>query len=155
MEFKVTATSGALEEITVEYTVSVGEGDTATAPTDFASDAVMTGTVTFAAGATGDALTVTVSVATRDDGDDENNETFTLKLLNASSNATIDPERGSAVGTILDNDGPPSLSVAPAMPEGSTEGSMVDFTVTLTLASDMARNEPVSVSVRDRASRGR
>ena len=89
----------------------------------------------------GDDLMQTVSVMTRDDGDDEQNENFRL-TLSAAMNATI--EDGIAVGTILDNDGPPSLSVAPG--EGMEgEGNTVDFEVTLTLASTMTRTEAVTV----------
>ena len=138
--------------MTVDYTISVGQVDegryTAAESNDFADDVMMMGTLTFAV----DVTERTLTVATRDDGDDENNENFTLTLSNPTiaddnlATPTIAEGRGSAVGTIIDNDGPPSLSVAPAMPEGSTEGSMVDFTVTLTLASDMARNEPVTVA---------
>ena len=143
--FTVTASSGGLAAMTVDYETTSGTATT----NDFTA---VSGTLTFAANATGDDLKQTVSVATRDDGDDEYNENFTLTLSNPTiaddnlATPTIAEGRGSAVGTIIDNDGPPSLSVAPAIPEGSTEGSMVDFTVTLTLASDMARNEPVTVA---------
>ena len=146
--FTVTASSGGLAAMTVDYTLSVGEGYTAASPNDFEDfESVMSGTLTFAANAAGDDLMQPVPVATRDDGDDENNENFTLTLSNPTiaddnlATPTIAVE--SAVGTILDNDGPPSLSVAPA---AATEGSMVEFAVTLTLASEMARTEPVTVA---------
>ena len=140
VEFTVSLmTDEVIEEVTVEYTISVGEGDTAAESADFSADAVLSGTLTFAVGATGDETKQTVSVMTQDDGDDENNENFTL-TLSEPMNATITD--GSAVGTILDNDGPPSLSVVDASAE---EGEAVAFTVTLTLPNDMARNEDVTV----------
>ena len=90
---------------------------------------------------------LSVFVPTVDDGDDEDNENFRLKL----SMPTIDGDnldaptivRDTAVGTIIDNDGPASLSVAGG---DALEGGNVDFTVTLTLASEMARTEPVTVA---------
>ena len=147
--FTVTVSSGGLAEMTVTYTISVGEGYTAAESNDFAADAVMSGTLTFAANATGADLMRTVTVETRDDGDDEDNENFTLTLSNPTiaddnlATPTIAEGRGSAVGTIIDNDGPPSLSVAGGE---AVEGLMVEFKVTLTLASEMARTEPVTVA---------
>ena len=151
--FTVKASTGALEAMTVDYRISVGQvGDgryTAAESNDFADGVMMMGTLTFAANASGDDLMKMVSVATRDDGDDENNENFTLTLENPTIGGddlmtpTIDPDNGSAVGTIIDNDGPPSLSVADA---GATEGDeAVVFMVTLTLDNDMARTEAVTV----------
>ncbi|MDE2733441.1 MAG: fibronectin type III domain-containing protein [Gemmatimonadota bacterium] len=150
--FTVTASSGALAAMTVDYELEVGPVDegryTAASPNDFEDfESVMSGTLTFAANATGDDLMQTVPVATRDDGDDENNENFTLTLSNptiADDNIeTPTIKKATATGTIIDNDGPPSLSVAGG---DAPEGSNVDFTVTLTLASEMARTEPVTVA---------
>ncbi|MCY3666865.1 MAG: hypothetical protein OXH81_14485 [Gemmatimonadetes bacterium] len=94
--FKVTVmTDEVIAAVTVMYTISVGEGDTAVESNDFSSDVMMSGTLTFAAGAMGDDLMQTVSVMTRDDGDDEQNENFRL-TLSAAMNATI--EDGIAVG---------------------------------------------------------
>ncbi|MCY4604357.1 MAG: putative Ig domain-containing protein [Gemmatimonadetes bacterium] len=150
VEFMVKASTGALAEMTVKYTISVGpvgEGRyTAASENDFAEGTMMMGTLTFMANATGDDLMQPVRVATRDDGDDENNENFTLMLsepMIADENlATPTIADGSAVGTIIDNDGPPSLSV-----EGmsATEGKPVEFMVKLTLSNDMTRTEAVTV----------
>ena len=150
--FTVTASSGGLAAMTVDYTLSVGLVDqgryTAASPNDFKDfESVMSGTRTFAANATGDDLMQTVPVATLDDGDDENNENFTLTLSNPTiadenlARPTIAVE--SAVGTIMDNDGPASLSVADAE---ATEGDdEVVFMVTLTLDNTMTRTEDVTV----------
>ena len=156
VEFMVKASTGALGAMTVDYTISVGAvGDgryTAAESNDFnlAEDEMMMGTLTFAADATGDDLMQTVSVTTADDGDDENNENFTLTLSNPTiadddlATPTITEGMGSAVGTIIDNDGPPSLSVADAE---AVEGMPVVFTVTMTVPEmPMARNEPVTVN---------
>ena len=149
--FTVQATTGGLAAMEVDYEIAVGGGFTAAAPNDFPDDYTfpIRGTLTFAAAATGADLTQTVSVATRDDGDDEANENFTLTLVDPPriadddlSTPTIVPNKGSAVGTILDNDGPSSLSVANA---SALEGEDVEFEVTLTLANDMTRTEAVTV----------
>ncbi|MCY3667679.1 MAG: putative Ig domain-containing protein [Gemmatimonadetes bacterium] len=96
---------------------------TATLGTDFTA---ASGVLTFATGE----MSKMVSVGTIDDSVDELNETFTLVLLNASAGVTL--ATPTATGTITDNDGSPSLSVATA---SGVEGSPVDFTVTLSPVS--------------------
>ena len=152
MVFTVTATTGALTEMTVKWEVVVGDvGDgryTAAQSNDFADDAVLTGELTFAAEATGEDLTQTVPVETNNDGDDESNENFTLRLFEPSTNAKVDEDKGSAVGTILDNDGRPSLSVVAKKDDDGNdpeEGTDVEFAVTLTLDTDDEREEAVTV----------
>ena len=71
------------------------------------------GMLTFAA----NDMSKTVPVQTTDDTVDESNETFTLTLSNPSADVTLATEM--ATGTITDNDGAPSLSVAAA---SGTEG---------------------------------
>ena len=149
--FTVTASTGALAAMTVSYEISMGSVDEGyyTADNDFV-DLETEGTLTFAAGATGDDLMQTVSVATLDDGDDENNENFTLSLLNPTiaddnlETPTLNPLKKTATGTIIDNDGPPSLSVEDAE---ATEGEddEVVFMVTLKPGSTMDRTEDVTV----------
>ena len=110
------------EAVTVGY--ATADGTATSSPdgvgADFASGS---GTLTFAA-ATGAALTQTVSVATTPDEISEENETFTLALSSVSPNAVIGT--GTARGTINDDDGTPSLSVADA---SAAEGEAVVFTV--------------------------
>ncbi|MDE2732886.1 MAG: putative Ig domain-containing protein [Gemmatimonadota bacterium] len=153
VEFMVKVSALALADMTVDYKISTGEeGEgryTAAESNDFDDDVMMMGTLTFMVPEEDEdpILIKMVSVATRDDGDDENNENFTLTLSNPTIGgeglATPTIADGSAVGTIIDNDGPPSLSVADAE---AAEGETVDFMVTLTLANDMTRTEDVTVN---------
>ena len=108
-------------EVTVDYATSVATGDTASSE-DFTTQS---GTLTFDPGQT----QKTVEVPTAGDMLDEENETFTLTLSNAS-NATL----GIAVatGTINDDDDPPALDFEDA---SATEGDPVNFEVTLSPAS--------------------
>ena len=119
--FEVTL-SRAVSTQTVEVAYAITSG-TATNGIDFTATA---GVLTFATGE----MSKTVSVETIDDSVDEPNETFTLVLLNASADVTL--ATAMATGTITDNDGSPSLSVAAASAE---EGSPVVFTVTLSPVS--------------------
>ena len=109
-------------EITASYATTAG---TATAGQDFTA---ASGTVRVAVGATAAAITIDLL----DDTADEPNETFTVTLSDPSDTAALadDP---SATGTIVDNDGPPTLSIDDATAEEG-ETSMV-FTVELTKAS--------------------
>src|SRR5439155_1269448 len=89
-------------------------------------------TLTFAPGQTLTQVSVTVN------GDliDELDETFTLNLSNAS-NATI--ADGTGIGTITDDDGPPTLSVNNVtVTEGDSGTVNAVFTVTLAQASGLA-----------------
>ena len=74
-------------------------------------------------------------MGTAEDTTDEADETFTV-TLSGPTNATLGD--GTGTGTIADDDGAPSLSVADA---AAAEGSDVSFTVTLSAAS----GKPVTV----------
>ena len=93
-------------EITASYATTAG---TATAGQDFIA---ATGTVRVAAGTTA----ATIAIVVREDTADEPNETFTVTLSSPSATAALaaDP---SATGTIIDNDGPPALSIDDATAE--------------------------------------
>ncbi len=101
--FTVTASPAPSSEASFKYTVTAESGDTATAGTDFT--AVTPATAATVAANAGSA-TVTVSV-TNDDLD-ENNETFTVTLSDASAGTTITD--ATATGTIEDDDESPVLS---------------------------------------------
>ena len=95
MTFTVWLSKTTGTDVTADWTASIESGDTAAAA-DLGS--TTRGTVTVAAGA----RTGTFSVATADDATDEENETFTVRLSNLSSNSRIgDP---GATGTIIDDD---------------------------------------------------
>ena len=113
------------EMVTVSYMTVPG---TATSSADGvgADFTATSGTLTFAA----NDMSKTVPVQTTHDTVDEANETFTLELSNQSANVTLGT--ATATGTITDDDGAPSLSVAAT---SGDEGGLVNFTVRLSPAS--------------------
>lgn len=125
VEFTVSLNHASGLEVKAEWATSDG---TAKAGSDYTASS---GVVTIPAGST----TAKFSVPTIDDSIDEVNETFNV-TLSSPHNATI--ADGTAVGTIIDNDGP-AISVSDST---ATEGSPVIFTVKLSAAS------PQDVSVK-------
>ena len=98
---------------------------TATAGTDYTR---VSGTLTFDPGA----LTSTIAVPIGDDALDEPDEQLTV-TLSAAVNATVDPARRAATGTITDDDDPPELSIDD---DTAAEGAgTMEFTVKLHPAS--------------------
>ena len=126
-QFLVSLSAPSEQVVTIAFATA---GQSATAGADYTETA---GTLTFQPGQT--SQTVLVPVA----GDilDEADETFRL-TLSAPGNATLaDPV---AIGTILDDDAPPSLSINDVtVAEGAGTAS---FTVTLSAASGL----PITVS---------
>nr|WP_281261737.1 Calx-beta domain-containing protein [Aphanothece hegewaldii] len=109
--------------MTVNYTTVDG---TATTGVDYVGNS---GTLTFAPGQT--SQTIPVSII----GDllDEADENFTLQL-SQSTNATLVKPQG--VGTIIDNDATPSLSINDlTLTEGNSGTTTATFTVSLSAAS--------------------
>jgi hypothetical protein len=98
MIFAVTLSEAATQDVTVSYATADG---TAVAGSDYTA---ATGTITFPPGATAGEVRVTIFV----EGIDEPAETFALNLSNPVGAVIGD---GSAVGTIVDGDPPPGLSV--------------------------------------------
>jgi hypothetical protein len=98
VSFNVTLSPSAAQTVTVSYATASG---TATSGSDFTATS---GTLTFYAGQTSNTIYVPVT----GDLNYETDETFTLNLSNAV-NATI--RSGTGTGTILNDDGIPSLSV--------------------------------------------
>ena len=93
---------------------------TATEATDYTAN-------TAALGFTGTAgETQTFTVATKDDTDEENDETFTVSLAVSGASATV-TATDTATGTILDDDAP-AVTIADA---SANEGDAITFTVTL------------------------
>ena len=131
LSFTVTLSAAAASTVTVQYRTSNGTASSS----DYTS---ASGTLRFSAGDT----SKTISVRTTDDRISENNETITVSLSNANG-ATISDDR--ATGTINDNDGTPSLSIADA---SATEGQSLSFAVTLSAASSS------TVTVQYRTSNG-
>ena len=126
MEFTVTLSAAATDDVTATWTASTIEGDEEkAAAADLEST---TGSVTVTKGET----TAMFTVATAEDALDENNETFTVALSSPSSNATLAADATTATGTITDDDARPALIIADI---SAPEDSNVVFTVTLTPAS--------------------
>lgn len=92
---RVERSQGETGEVSVDYQLMDG---TAFAGQDYTDVA---GTITWAAG---DGSDKTFLIPILDDGDAEGNETLEIQLLNATGGAVIDPARGDAVLTIIDND---------------------------------------------------
>jgi large repetitive protein len=121
--FNVTLSAASAKAVTLDWTTVDGS---AVQPADFTADS---GTLTFVAGDTTEAVPVTVN------GDvlDEVNESFNITLSNPG-NATISD--GSGVGTITDDDPLPVLVIADAsLPEGNVGTANAQFDVTLSAAS--------------------
>ncbi len=115
---------------TVVFTTADG---TATAGSDYVAQ---TGTLTFAV----DETAKTVTIAVNGDTLDEPNETFQLVLSNAV-NATSTQSPG--IGTIIDDDGPVSVSIADAT---GSEGQNLSFVVTLSGPSGQTVTVPFSTA---------
>ena len=99
LEFAVALSAPSGIEVSASYATADG---TATAGGDYAA---ATGTLMFAPGE----VSRTIAVSVIDDSLDEPDETFTLVLADPRG-ATLG--RGSALGTIRDDDEPPALSIA-------------------------------------------
>ena len=125
--FTVTLSKPSTGRVTVAYATANGSTTPASAGPDYTSAG---GTLTFDPGDT----TETLNVAIIDDNVDEPgaDETFVVNLTSPMG-ATILDSQGT--GSITDNDGTPSVSVAAA---SATEGSDVDFTLTLSRPSSAA-----------------
>ncbi len=121
--FTVTLAGSTAQTVTVGYATADG---TAAAPGDYTATS---GTLTYTPGQT----TKTVTVQVQGDTLDEPDETYTV-LLSNPVNATL--ADGSGLGTILDDDPQPALSIADtSVTEGNSGTATVSFTVTLSAAS--------------------
>ena len=125
--FMVAMSPANSQEVTVAY--ATADGTATAADTDYTA---ASGTLTFAAGETRKTLTVQVT----GDTVEEDDETFTVALSNASgSGALISTTAGTATVTITDDD-QPLLSIADAsVNEGDSGTTSMGFTVMLNRAS--------------------
>ncbi len=112
-------------ETTVDYTVSLEEGDTASED-DFA-DGLVTGTITFRQGENYRVIQIPIST----DTEVEANESFTLTLSNATSNVEISDT--TIQGRIWNDDFADFIVEADpsSIVEGDGEEKTIQFTVTL------------------------
>jgi hypothetical protein len=125
---RLSAPSG--RQVTVNFASANG---TAVAPSDYGA---RSGSLSFAPGE----VTKQVVIVVNGDTIDEPTESYSVALSSAT-NATISDPTG--VGTIVDDDGAPTLSVNDVtVTEGNSGGVNANFTVTLSAAS----GQPVGVS---------
>src|SRR5687767_10222458 len=120
--FTVSLSAPSSLAVSVDYSMTNGTAGTA----DYTAGA---GTLNFAAGVT----TQTITVPITDDLLDELDATFTVNLA-GPTNATI--ADGTGVGTILDNDATPSLSIDDVTV--NENAGTATFTVSLSAASGQA-----------------
>ena len=122
--FTVTLDVASGRNVSVNYATA---DETAQAPGDYQS---RTGSVTFAAGET----SKTVNVPVRGDVIDESNETYFLNLSTPTNATILD---GQGIGTIIDDDGLPFLSINDVtIVEGNTGTVNASFAVTLSSPSE-------------------
>ena len=142
LTFTVTLSPGADMTTTVDWTTSKESGDTATPGTDYTAGS---GTLTFAAGETSKTVTVKVT----GDEIDEDNETLTVILSNATGGAGLGTAK-TATGTITDDDTASTtitLSAQPASVTENTQAITVKVTATLGGSTTLAMATTVSVTV--------
>src|SRR5207247_1535693 len=117
--FIVTLSAASSRTVTVNYATADG---TATAPSDYV--AIPTTTLTFSPGQT----TKTIPVPVNGDTVDEADKTFTVNLSNPT-NATLSTVTGT--GTIIDDDGPPSVTLSLSGSPMAEAGGVATVTATL------------------------
>lgn len=130
MTFTVTLTNPVQSGVTLAVNTTPG---TATAA-DFT--AITNGTVTFAPNST---APQTVNVSINADALNEDDEVFSITLSNlaATGAVSLPVATASAIGTILNDDPLPVLSItSPSLPEGDSGSASMNFVVTLTPASE-------------------
>ena len=121
--FTVTLAPVSGRPVTVDYATAPGS---ASSPSDYAANS---GTLTFAPGET----TKTVPVLVNGDLSFEGDETFYVNLTNAPDATLVDPQ---GIGTIIDDDSQPTLSINDVtVTEGNSGSVNATFTVTLSPAS--------------------
>ncbi|MBI1917143.1 MAG: hypothetical protein HYS12_20755 [Planctomycetes bacterium] len=122
--FTVTRAGPVDQTATVDFITADG---TAMAGKDYVATA---GTLTFIAGEASKTITVTVL----GDRVDESDETFLVRLSNASNAVLANTQ---AVGTIVDNDPPPALTINDVtMKEGNSGTTYFVFTISLSAVSE-------------------
>ena len=120
--------------VTVNYATA---GGSATSGTDFTATS---GALTFT---NGGALTQTISVPITRDNIDENDEGFVVDISAPTANVTD----AQGAGTILDDDNPPTPSIANVqVTEGNAGSVAATFTVTLSNPSAFAINYQASTA---------
>ena len=138
--FTVTLSAVSSQAVTVDFATGAGGGNPATAgvcSTAGVDYVTQTGTLNFPANST---TPQTINVVTCGDALDEASETFIVTLSNATVATIAD---GQGLGTINDDDSPPTVSInnVTVNPEGTGPDSTASFSVSLSAASGL----PVTV----------
>ncbi|CAM4320006.1 DUF6923 family protein [Zobellia nedashkovskayae] len=120
ISFPVTLSSISATDITLTLTLTNGTADDA----DYTTTDIQ---VTIPAGTT----IINVDVPTTDDTIDESDEDFTIAIASVDA-GTVGDTSDTATGTIIDNDGSPTIIIDDA---SAIEGNNVSFPVTLSNAS--------------------
>jgi hypothetical protein len=129
--FTVSLSSPSDGGVSIDFATADG---TAVADDDYAAQS---GTLSFPLNSTEQTITITID----EDTLDETVETFTVTLSAPSSGLIVEDDEG--IGTITDNDDPPTLTLAdPTVAEGDSGDITATFTVTLSTASGL----PISVN---------
>ena len=131
--FEVSLNTASSKDVTVDYATADG---TAESGADYTET---TGTLTFAAETTGP---LTIRVAITNDGEDEEEERFTVELSGAA-NATLGDAR--ATGTIEDDDDPAVAVMFGAASYEAAEGGS-SAVVTVELSGDPERTVEIAVT---------
>lgn len=129
----VSRTGGTGSGVSVNYATSNG---TATAGADYTAVA---GTLTFAANETSKTFTIPIT----DDALNEQNETVIITLSNAAGGGLLGPP-STAILTIIDNDGAPTLSISSVLLNEGNSGGTTEFKFTVTLLAPSGQTVTVN-----------
>jgi hypothetical protein len=133
--FTVTLSNQSQQNVTVNWSTAAGS---ATANVDYAT---ASGTVSFGAGITSQPVAISVFADAIDEGD----EIFYVNLA-TPGNATIADAQG--VGTIVDDEGTPAISIADVSLTEGNAGTL-DAVFTVTLSGSSASNVTVNYATSD------
>ncbi|MGZ5344714.1 MAG: Calx-beta domain-containing protein, partial [Actinomycetota bacterium] len=123
MSISVLLTGPSAGTVTMDYATAAGS---ATAGSDYTTT---TGSLSFISGQT----SKNVSVPITSDAIDEDDETFSFSVANVAGAGIT---AGTGIGTIVDDDAEPDLSIANAsVTEGNAATATASFTLTLSAAS--------------------
>ncbi|MEH2115632.1 Calx-beta domain-containing protein [Nostoc sp.] len=135
--FIVTLSTASLQQVTVNYNTSDGTAKVSDSDYNSAS-----GTIIFAPGET----SKTLGIGVIGDNKAETNETFSVNLFGAT-NATITDSLG--VATIINDDQPPSISIADVSLKEGTTGMTTNANFVVTLSSEFYQPIAVNYSTSD------
>lgn len=123
IEFQAILSHPSAVDVTFDYQTVLSNGPGNAKQNDFINFTTFsTGTITIPAGSTSADFPIFV---TKDDNANEQTEEFVVNFSSVNNASLVNT---SAIGTILDNEGNPTLSISDA---SATEGNSIDFTITV------------------------